>query len=506
LLYGSKFHTLKQARGQQGIGVSAACLYGQLTAGKPAIITSRTGKGRPAHRYYQFIDTKHNRPEVIKEEVVEFRQEHGTRVEIEMEGRYQKGQRSVDDYLKQVAIANPHIAIHYRSPEGATIEFARASEDLPIQTTAIRPHPRGVELGLLIELLKSTKSHRLSGFLQSEFSRVSAKVADQICAKAKLSPRGRPKRLAREDVDRLFRAMNDETIKILAPPASCIAPIGEDLILAGLRKEVSATFYTATTRSPSVYRGNPFLVEVGLAYGMPEKGGSAGEDEEGEELEVRGRKRKGKGRGKGRGVEASPEDGATAVVAKGNGEALAAAPALPESVPEPDSRLLGREDEQVRLIRFANRVPLQYQQSACAITKGVIRVNWKAYGLGQPRGSLPVGPMVLLVHVASVWVPFTSESKEAVASYPEIEKEIRLALCECGRRLNLFVRRRARAEHEAKRRSIFENYIGELVEAVGKIARIDRERFRRDLVRIAKKKTWRAGDGDEDGATEGGDR
>ena len=138
-----------------------------------------------------------------------------------------------------------------------------------------------------------------------------------------------------------------------------------------------------------------------------------------------------------------------------------------------DDEALGpREGNQygpIQLLRFANRVPLQYQQSACAIFKAVTETHFRQYGLAQPRGGLPQGPMVLLVHIASVWVPFTSESKEAVAHYPEIIRELKLALKECGRKLSVFLHQREHQKNQAKRRSIFEVYIGELVQAVARL-------------------------------------
>jgi DNA topoisomerase-6 subunit B len=114
-------------------------------------------------------------------------------------------------------------------------------------------------------------------------------------------------------------------------------------------------------------------------------------------------------------------------------------------------------------------VPLLYQQSACCSFKAVLDTVWRNYGLQQPRGSLPVGPLVVMVHMASVWVPFTSESKEAIADYDEIRKEIRLALSECGRKLKTYLNRRARVRREAERRNIFEKYMGETVLALAKI-------------------------------------
>src|SRR5438477_3210830 len=149
LLYGSKFHRLRQSRGQQGIGISAAGMYGQLTTGKPVGLTSRIGKGKPAHHFQIQIDTRKNQPEVVKDEVVAWEHDHGTGVEIELEGIYKKGRRSVDDYVEQTALANPHATIAYRTPKNETIRYERVAAELPKEALEIKPHPHGVELGAL---------------------------------------------------------------------------------------------------------------------------------------------------------------------------------------------------------------------------------------------------------------------------------------------------------------------------------------------------------------------
>jgi DNA topoisomerase VI subunit B len=143
------------------------------------------------------------------------------------------------------------------------------------------------------------------------------------------------------------------------------------------------------------------------------------------------------------------------------------------------------------VIRYANRVPLLYQQSACAIFKAVLATTWRNYGISQSRGALPAGPMVIFVHIASVWVPFTSESKEAIAEYDEIHKEITLALRECGRRLGLFLRRRERAASEFRRRNIFELYIEEVAEACNRLkgGKLPIEKLKAQLQRIASSRT-----------------
>jgi DNA topoisomerase-6 subunit B len=413
LLYGSKFHKLSQSRGQQGIGISAAGMYGMLTTGKPMKIISKPGKRAKAHEFLLSIDTTKNKPDIHEQKTVEWDKDHGTRVEIEMEAKYQKGLRSVDMYVKQTAIANPHVTLIYRDPQGGVVTYERSTKELPPAVEEIKPHPHGVELGRLIGMMKETQARSLAGFLQEDFSRVGPKVAVEICKAAKLSDKAVPSKAARDEAAALHEAI--QKAKIMAPSTNCISPIGEELVLAGLKKEIEADFYYAHSRAPSVYRGNPFVIEVGIAYGKP---GGVGLDVTEEGRIVKKEK-----------STAATED------------------------------LVGAADEPVRVLRFANRVPLLHQQSACAVTKAVIQTNWKSYGLQQPKGALPIGPMAVMVHIASVWVPFTSESKEAIASYEEIMKEIKLGLQECGRRLGSYVRRGKRLRAEFDKRNYIETYI-----------------------------------------------
>jgi DNA topoisomerase-6 subunit B len=278
--------------------------------------------------------------------------------------------------------------------QGGWRTFFRVVNHAPEPPREIRPHPHGVELGMLTQMLKDSKARTLRSALQQDFSRVSSAVALRICELAGIDPSARPSRIAMSGSEALYRAIT--STKLMRPPTDCLSPIGEEAIVAGLKKEIDADFYTAVTRAPSVYRGNPFQIEAGLAYSRP-----------------------------------------------GLNEDLAA-------------------DEPIRLMRFANRVPLLSMAGACAITKSVGGVNWKSYGLSQPRGALPVGPMVLMVHMASVWVPFTSESKEAVAHYPEIMREMVFALQECGRRLAVHVGRRRRQAEAERKRNYMEQYIPHL--------------------------------------------
>jgi len=396
LLYGSKFHRLKQSRGQQGIGISASVMYGQLTTGRAARIISKIHPDEPAHYYELKLDTQRNKPEVVAEDKKEWKKDHGTRVEIDLEATYMKGSQSIDEYLKQTAIVNPHATIIYTNPKAEQIIFPRATDNLPDEAKEIKPHPYGVELGVMMNLLKATESTTLQSFLTNEFTRVGSGTAKQICENARLLPNAKPKDLSREMVEQLMAGIKET--KLINPPTDCVSPIGANALEKGLRKEINAEFYCSATRPPSVYRGNPFVIEAGIAYGGDQPG-----------------------------------------------------------------------DSSVNVLRFANRVPLLFQQGACASTKSVIETNWRSYGLSQSQKSLPIGPCTIIIHIASVWVPFTSESKEAIAHYPDIIKEMKLALQDCGRKLASYVKKKRRIKEESKKRSYIEIFIPHVSEALKEI-------------------------------------
>jgi DNA topoisomerase-6 subunit B len=345
---------------------------------------------------------------------------------------------------------------------------------------------------MLVGMLKETRAPTVSQFLTHSFSRVSPAVARRICAAAKVSTRASTRKCGRHEADRLYQAI--QQTKISAPATDCISPIGEELILRGLHQVVPGEFYAAATRPPAVYRGNPFAIEVGLAYG----GASTAQKVPREALcellqssDARTLRQflattfDGVGREAadkiiqeaGLRTRVSPANLKTAEIAK-----------LHQAM-----RNVNLHDGQsMTLLRYANRVPLLFQAGACAITQTVMATNWRSYGLSQSRGAMPGGPVTLMVHMASVWVPFTSESKEAVAGYPEIQKELRLALQAVGRKLGMYLRRRNRAKHEGQRRTIFLRYLREVAKAVGRINQADQDRLYQRLLQMAKKCTLEA--------------
>jgi DNA topoisomerase-6 subunit B len=377
LLYGSRFHAIRQSRGQQGIGISAVLLYGQLTTGKHARIVSKIQEGKPAVVAELAIDTNKNRAELISQSVMHWDKPSGTRVEVSIVADYKRGRRFVYEYLQSVSIVNPHAQIVFREPDETEHLFERTSDVLPKKCIEIKPHPYGIELGTLIKMAKNSKSRKLSSFLKSEFSSMGDRTTDAVCEKAQLPKDLNPREMSREQLLCLHKAF--KKVKIMAPSTDCLSPIGETLIKRSLKhetQEISPEFIVTATRPASVYSGNPFQVEVGIVYG-------------------------------------------------GN---------LPK-------------DKPVKLMRFANRVPLLYQQGDCVSTSAISSIDWRRYGLDQPSGNgIPLGPAIFLTHVSSTLIPFTSESKEAIADIPEIENEIKLAFRECARKVQRHIHKKIRRE------------------------------------------------------------
>ncbi|MFC6906114.1 DNA topoisomerase VI subunit B [Halalkalicoccus tibetensis] len=574
LLYGSRFHAREQSRGQQGIGISAAVLYSQLTSGKPARITSRTQGSSEAEYFELIIDTDTNEPEISREETTSWDRPHGTRIELEMEANM-RARGQLRDYIKHTAVVNPHARIELHEPNDS-FKAERATDQLPAETEEIRPHPHGVELGTVIKMLGATDSHSLSGFLQEEFTRVGRKTADKVldnfrdryfgremaweppaedeiadavseattnkaadaieafangiaervaardslahhelegvvaavadeisvehgtfgetarekavaavwsavtehreeeCRRlvdgatsthkdaatiealagriaAKFDDGGRHRltrsalaeyvdraadmtqerddvaigETARENVVEAFwsamRTVPDDVplarevasdrntardlvdamreTDIIAPPTDCLAPITDELVEAGLRKEFDAEFYAAATRDADVHGGDPFIVEAGIAYGGD-------------------------------------------IPAEGS----------------------------IDVMRFANRVPLVYQRGACATTDVVKSIGWRNYGLDQPGDTgLPNGPAVVMVHVASTNVPFTSESKDAIANVPAIEDEIELAIREAARELKSYLSKQRSIAKRRKKQDVLAQILPEMAEKVAEV-------------------------------------
>jgi len=400
LLYGSRFHEIRQSRGQQGIGISAVVLYSQLSTGKHAIVTSKTNEDRPAHNMELAINTNKNRAEVINQQTAHWDKPQGTKFETYIIADYKRGRHYVYEYLQNTSIVNPHARISFKEPDGSEHLFERTTDQLPKKSESVKPHPHGVELGTLIKMAQQTKARKLTSFLKTEFSSMGNRATSDAIKKAGLDENLKPGEMTRNQFRELHRAF--KKTKVMSPSTDCLSPISEILIKRSLRyetKEISPEFIVTSSRPASVYSGNPFKIEVGLVYG-------------------------------------------------GN---------LPK-------------EESVRIMRFANRVPLLYQQGGCITTKAISSIDWRHYGLEQRGGKgIPSGPAILLVHVASTQIPFTSESKEAIADVEEIKKEVQLAFRECARNVRKHISKKKKREKTREKFDLITKILPEIAKKSAKM-------------------------------------
>ena len=372
LLFGSRFHAIRQSRGQQGIGITGVVMYSQLTTGDPTHVESKIAKEATAVSVDIGLDTRKNKAIKSNQDRIDWGEKiHGLKIKTKMKAKYQRGRQSVWQYLRMTSIVNPHADILFIDPDGEKHHWQRVTERLPGRVEAIKPHPNGIELGQLQRLCSESSESRMTTFLRRTFSGVSGRAAKELCEVSELEEKLKPKSLNPQQVRALLegfqgeRLLKGKPVKLLNPPTSCLSPIEELLIKKGLSKTIDSKFVTTMTRAPSVTQGNPFQVEVGLIFG----------------------------------------DGMAA-------------------------------DKPVEILRFANRVPLMYQQGGCLLTKAIESVDWRQYGLDQAGGrGVPKGPAAILVHLASTNVQFTSEAKEALSDNETVMEEARKAMLEMGRGL-----------------------------------------------------------------------
>lgn len=427
VLYGSKFFSFKQSRGQQGLGVHAAIIYAQLTSLEPAVITTKTETDDTAYRVVLKIDTEKNAPIVISAEEVPFDRPHGTKVELMVAGEFTK---KVESFIKELSLANPHAELRFilrpnLGGEEQVIHYPRATEVLPPQPKEIKPHILSMEPGALLEMISNDRCCTNSRqFLMRHFVRISETKALQLLKAAKIPPNLPPKNI---DVESLFKAAKE--VDIMRPPLNVLSPIGVEALKQSLRRlYLDAEFIEATSREPWSYRGIPFQVEVAVAYG----GSSVTSDCE----------------------------------------------AIRSGV------------FKAKVIRLGNKCPLIYDSKDCLLYKTVKEINWRNYKLPQEEGTLPLAPMVLVVSLISTKVPYTVPGKFAVAYHDEIHEQLRLALQTLGRMMHSYITHRQRQEHERHRQSIFQIYASEIAKDLSLLTGRSAEEIFNKLMETVKTK-WR---------------
>jgi DNA topoisomerase-6 subunit B len=395
VFYGSKY-TLKQARGTFGLGGTITILYGQITTHKPVIVTSSTGGD--IHEFEMMIDIERNQAQILRHTTLNNeRGWRGTIVELQMEGDYSRIMARLIDYLKQTAMVNPYADITFVDPKNRLYRFERATEKMPPLPIAVKPHPHGVDVETFRRLISVTKSKDMKSFMLNHFQGAGPKTAEKFLIAAGLNPRAKPNSMTPDDIVRAVQTAK-EFNDFIRPDASCLSPIGEELLETGIRKELGLTdedFIKVVKRPPATYSGFPFVIEAAVITGKT-------------------------------------------------------------------IRKLGQG---ITIYRFANRIPLLFDESSCVVWKVVNKnINWKTYKVDNDT------PLVIIVHVCSTKIPYKSVGKELLADQPEVEKEITNAIREAARNLRSYISRSYRMARERRRLDIFLKFLPKIAEFSAKLA------------------------------------
>ncbi|MCX8191372.1 MAG: DNA topoisomerase VI subunit B [Nitrososphaerales archaeon] len=264
IFFGSKF-LLRQSRGIFGMGGTMAILYGQITTNKPVTI-STSSDGKTVHTFELFINIQDNEPQIVRRAEHPAHGETGTSVKITLEGDYQRASSKIYEYLRQTAMVAPYANITFVDPQGTITLFQRATYSMPKPPQETLPHPYGIDVEALKRMLKQSKQDTIFKFMYKNFHRVGKRIARSFLEYAHIDPNRSPKSITDDELVSLVEALHNYD-GFIQPDAKCLSPIGEEILTAGINKELKPEFTAVTTRPPSAYSGFPFIVEIGLAYG-----------------------------------------------------------------------------------------------------------------------------------------------------------------------------------------------------------------------------------------------
>ena len=414
VLFGSKYK-LKQSRGTFGLGGTMAVLYGQITTHKPAQIISSTASSK-VYKYRIMVDIQRNKPVILERRILLNRDRwHGTIVEFSLEGDYYRAMPKILDYFKQTALVNPYANITFVDPKGRLYKFTRVTTKMPSPPKETLPHPYGVDVEKVKRLVRVTPHNNMLDFMKSHFHRISENIAKRFIEFADISPKKNPRKLNPQEIVKLVHMMKQYE-DFRPPSASCLSPLGEDLLKAGILKALKPEFTAVCQRKPSTYAGHPFIVETAIAYGgeIPKRGDFI-------------------------------------------------------------------------LYRFANRIPLLYDEASDVSFRVVKSFNWRRYKASQDM------PIAILVHICSTKIPYKTVGKEFIADRPEIKREVLNGIRDVARRLKRFLSKREHVAKEKRRLNIFSKYLPKIAkfttELAGREEEPDIEKLLSSVRKVDRKKT-----------------
>ncbi|MGY5875160.1 MAG: DNA topoisomerase VI subunit B [Candidatus Thorarchaeota archaeon] len=370
MLTGTKFQ-YKQSRGTFGLGGSLALLYGQVTTQKPIKVTTGLLGDDHYNSLLMRLDIETNQPIILEEkQIPKSKTEHGTSISYYLKGDWLRSKKRIIDYFNQTSVMVPYASILFETPDDEDHRYTRLVDTLPRPPREMKPHPRGIDVEMLKQMISDTRKSSLITFMTSSFQRVGSTTASEFLQHAGLDQNIPPKSLSLNQLVKMMDSLETYP-KFQAPSSDALSPAGEQILQAGLQR-LNPELSIVRKRSPNVYSGHPFIIELGVGYG-------------------------------------------------------------------------GDLSSGITLLRFANRIPLLYDERSDVTSRIIRDLNLKNYGLRTDD------PLLFLVHICSTKVPYKTVGKEYIANVDVVRREINLGLMDCLRRLGEDVRKKHRVTKQRRR-------------------------------------------------------
>ncbi len=484
VLYGSKFG-LKQARGMFGLGATMAILYGQITTNKPVKVVSSTD-GQTADEFEILLDIQKNKP-VIQKHTTRKVGKQGLSVSICLEGDYSKAGSKIRDYVNQTSLITPYASISFDDPKGQKFKYSRMVKTMPPAPTIIRPHPYGVDVETIRRMMAESNFE-----IPTVNNQMIAKVRRELGLTKKnlkfagiMDRAGRKwKNLSRQvrvvvalmsfikmDFDKLGKIRIDDLD--VANNQLMYWDYGESQSVT-VDLDKTSRYYRQLTNTVQGESLSSFLTKrfqrVGptaaikfaeFAGFKPEKRMGSMDNQDLAHLSDSLQKYE---------DFMSPDPSCLAPLGeepleKGikkffNPDFLAvvqrpasAYSGFPFIVEMGVAYGGGIETRGIKTYRFANRIPLLYDEGSDVVIKVVNDTDWSRYKVkGDP-------PMVVVSHICSTRIPYKTAGKENVADRREIERELKLALQYLSRKMSAYMSKKGQAEAAKKRANLYSKYM-----------------------------------------------
>jgi len=500
VLYGSKFG-LKQARGMFGLGATMAILYGQITTNRPVRVVSSTD-GRSADEFEILLDIQKNKP-VIQKHLDRTAKSKGLSVSICLEGDYSKAGSKIRDYVYQTSLITPYATILFDDPKDQKFKYSRMVKTMPEAPTVIRPHPYGVDVETIRRMM--TESH-------FEIPTVNNKVIEKVRRELRLAKKNMRFAEIMERASKKWKGLSRQ-VRVVVALMSFLKmdfdKLGkiriDDLDIANNRliywdfgESQSVTvdlnkksqYYRQLVNTVQGETLSSFLTKrfqrVGsttaarfaeFAGFKPEKRMGSMDNEELVRLSDSLQKY---------GDFLAPDSSCLAPLGEGpleKGIQKFFNPDFLSVVQRPASAYSGFpfivemgiayggdiETRGIKTYRFANRIPLLYDEGSDVVIKVVNEIDWSRYKVkGDP-------PLVVVSHICSTRIPYKTAGKENVADRREIERELKLGLQYLSRKLSAYMSKKGQAEAAKKRADLYSKYMPMIAQFCTELAGKKRE-------------------------------